>query len=545
MKGKVVSARSRNRRGILGAQAIALAGTGAVLAAVLAGPAVAEPGGGVGYARDSDRDGFSDGSLHESPEVGGRQGLDPAGTGGGRGDTDADGVPDRSDNVVGRDADADGVRDDVDARPGPDFDRNRDGVPDQWAGRGPAGPAKPASPSLDVGPKPREQSFYGVSGGWAGLRGTIGLSEDGRQVHLGAGIGRPGASIGTIDKAPDGLNANGKAGITISQGNKGSLKGKINVSPDLDVSGSVGAEISIDLGNGNKLELSGSLAYKDGTWEFSTSTSRTVPLDKRREVTVGDDGKAKVKLPSKPSPWKAKPDVDLDASITANGTFDIGKALESLGLVDPAPTRQPNSVGGPDERAKAPNSSGSPDDRDTSNAKPGTASKAGKIGPADNPGNGGDRGRASYGGRAANSSGSPDDRDSRNGFGGPTASRTGSASSSGKIGPADNPGNGGDRGSSSSSGSSGSGRSGSSASSSSKSGSSGTSGSGKAGSGASSSGKSGPADNPGNGGDRGRSSYGGHHSSSYDGSKNSSGSPDDRDVDNGNTGGSGAGCTCV
>ena len=252
----------------------------------------------------------------------------------------------------------------------------------------------------DVGPKQREQSFHGVSGGAYGLRGTIGLSEDGRQLHLGAGVGKPGLTIGGIDKLPDGLNASGKAGIAISKGNKVGVKGTINISPEMNVAGSAGAEISLDLGNGYKLELGGSVGYnKKGEWEFNTSMGRTAPLDKRRELTIDDDGKAKGKLPGKPEPWKTKSKVELDGSVTANGTFNIGKTLESLGILDPDPKREPNSVGGPDERAKARNSSGSPDERDERNKSEAKASSgasgSGKAGPADNPSNGGDRGRTS------------------------------------------------------------------------------------------------------------------------------------------------------
>jgi hypothetical protein len=82
---------------------------------------------------DSDGDGFTDGSLAESPEVGGRQGMNPAGTHRSDLDRDMDGTPDRSDFMDGPDSDEDGVRDDMDEKPGEvDEDVDSDGVADPF-----------------------------------------------------------------------------------------------------------------------------------------------------------------------------------------------------------------------------------------------------------------------------------------------------------------------------------------------------------------------------------------------------------------------------
>jgi hypothetical protein len=82
---------------------------------------------------DSDLDGNTDGSLQESPELGGRQGQNFSGTAPNPLDSDKDGVVDRSDRTMGRDSDEDGVPDDADQKPGEvDLDVDHDGVADQF-----------------------------------------------------------------------------------------------------------------------------------------------------------------------------------------------------------------------------------------------------------------------------------------------------------------------------------------------------------------------------------------------------------------------------
>ena len=154
---------------------------------------------------DSDLDGFKDGDMAESPEVGGRWGQNPAHTAPAPGDVDADGTPDASDITIGKDSDEDTVPDDMDQKPGEvDKDIDSDGVADQVDND----VAAPEAAPTDTASLPRRRQD-GLSDGDMAESPEVGGRWGQNPAHTGPSAGdvdadgTPDASDNTIGKDSD------------------------------------------------------------------------------------------------------------------------------------------------------------------------------------------------------------------------------------------------------------------------------------------------------------------------------------------------------